>query len=392
MGVAAAPTTYIAVDVGSGLQEEIPFPARLGMPGDLFEVSSNALFVVADRHLYCHKFAGEGWEEIAVPLEGASQLVWARDRLLIGRNDGLLEVQQDSKQVRLLVSSRRQPAATEIDPLWASAVKLFPWSDGRLGMISGEHCLTLNGPGGQWTVRSITNLIMNAAARCFYPGYRFASGNGAEWFLTGPVPHRYLVGFWADDGPAESLLAEPTGFGAGPRGHEPPALQAVRWDWPQSYPLESSCITAGDRQLWVLAPRKVYTQPGPAQEPVNFSDGRDATLFYFESTLRQPLTVPLHLEAERLAEVSPGNGHAVPPQNPFVHSFMEIMQSRLSAEGNAGVFWLETPAGLVLGGPACCGHWLIPRTTLESRFKVQRQMMGRQSNRTATSTESRPPL
>jgi TolB-like protein len=193
-------TTYLAVNPQNGVSEEISFPAKLGVPGDLFEVTSNALFVETGDQLYRFTFQKKIWEEISAPMEGSSQLVWLKDRLFVGRNDGLLTVQPDSKTVQLLVSSRREPPANEIDPLWTPQTRIYPQADGQLGALTEDRCFTFDPDTEHWTIRTMP---LTGTNRHFSLSAAYTSLGGSQWLLTGPVAHRYLVGFWNDNRPAE---------------------------------------------------------------------------------------------------------------------------------------------------------------------------------------------
>lgn len=357
-----AQTTYLAVDPLHGMQEEIAFPDRLGKPGILFEVSSNALFVVAGTHLYAFKFNERKWIELLAPTEGASQLVWLRNRLYIGRNDGLLAMQPETQKITLLVSSRRTPAMNEVDPLWTASTRIFPQADGRLGALAEDHCFTFDPQTEQWSVRP---LPLGGIHQSFKFTADYFSPSGVQRLLTGPIPRRYLVGFW-NDSPMESLLMEETGIFTQP----PPAeklLPALRWDWPKNYPMEHCQITADGKNLWVLAPRKIQ-MPVMNELPFQFTDDRQATLLLFTSGSRQPLLAAVHLPEDMITERPLAFGQPAGLLDPQALGFMSIFD-RLAAHVGNGAFWLKTSEGLVLGGRNYCGHWLIPAAALEEKFK-----------------------
>ena len=368
---------YVAADPRSGVKMEVPFPPSLGVPGDLFDVSSNALFVVADGHLFYHQFARDGWEEIPFTAEGASQMVWAGSRLFIGRNEGLAEVDPMAKTQRLLVSSRRQPPANEIDPFWMPDAKLFRWADDRLGVLSGGRCFSLDVKSGRWFVRGGGNLSFWVTNGLLSSGRWNVTGGGAQCFLPISAFQRDLAGFWNDDNPAQLLLINSDSV-TNHLDRYSKTLQSPRWDWPRPYPLESSYFTGGDQTLWVLAPRKAHRMLALiSEEPLKFSDSRDATLFCFEPAFRQPLAVAVQFEEDTAAEIPMMNGQVTGARNPLSYGFMDF--ARMNGPVNNGRFWLETPDGLVLASPGYSGHWLIPKSELESMFDSQRQKLRQQS-------------
>jgi hypothetical protein len=360
-------TAYLIVNPLRGVQDEILFPDKLGVPGDLFEVAGDALFVEAGGRLFEFKFHGKDWAQIPVPMEGASQLVWLKDRLYVSRKDGLLTVQPDSKTVQQLVSSRREPPANAIDPLWTPQTQIYPQADGKLGALAEDRCFTFDPDTGHWNIR---DMPLTGTNRRFSLGAAFKSPAGAQWLLTGPVAYRCLVGFWDDNLPAESLLMEPTHFFRGTRPGMEKRLQPVRWDWPENFSLESADLFAEGKQLWVLSPRKVWNGFGPSgDEPIQFSDDRQATLFYFEPEFRQPLTVAIRFGS---------NSQTPDPFQPALNDQMYIWKRMTEHLGNPQ-FWMKTPAGLVFGTTSSCGHWLIPAAVLESIFQTQRQKLRQNS-------------
>ncbi len=358
-------TTYLAVNPPKGVEEEIPFPDKFGVADDAFEVSADSLFVNAHGHLYRFKFQDRTWEEIPAPLEGSSKFIWLNGSLFISRSDGLLKVNPDTKAVAIMVSSRRQPALNEIDPLWHDGTWIYGRSDGKLGVLSQDHCFSFDPATEQWDTRT---LLLSGADNYFNRWRLYASAAGGQEFLTGPVAHRYLIGYWNDKRSPESLLKESTSFKVQDPASEQ-RLQPVRWDWPENFPLEPSSIVAEDQKLWVLCPRKVWQQDfSPvSEEPVNFSDDRQATLFCFEPGSRKPLSVPIHFEDTERAVVlkSQINGQPADSLSPRGGGYMGNFASLGRHIGNVK-FWLKTPDGLIFGAPNYCGHWLIPNSTLET--------------------------
>ena len=358
-------TTYLAVDAESGVKEEIPFPDKLGVPSHLFEVTSNALFVEAGGHLYRFKLREKIWDEISAPLEGSTRLIWLNDRLLISRSDGLLSVQPNTKSVQLLVSTRRQPAVNAIDPLWDPGTLIYPQPDGRLGALTETHCFTFDPANEQWKMRAMpfgTNRYPSLFAE-------FSSEAGSQRLLTGPVSHHYLVGFWNGDQPCESLLMEDVPF-TSPFPVDEEVLKSVRWDWPREFSLEPSSIHAADKKLWILCPRKVSEiYHYVLKKPVQFSDDRDATVFYFEPEFRQALSMPVKFQR---------NGANMDPLDPPLRYSFRVSQRWATHLGNFDA-WMKTPSGLVFATTFIGGHWLVPNATLEPIFETQRRELRRAS-------------
>jgi len=381
------PTTYLAVNPQSGAEEEIPFPAKLGEPDAGFEVSPDSLFVSAHGQVYRFKFLEKIWEEISAPVEGGSQFVWLKGNLFASRSDGLLQINPDSKAVEILVSSRRQPAINDIDPLWTGQTRIFLLSDGRLGALSEDRCFSFDPVAKIWN----SQVSPMAGTNNFFSSWtRFTSASGAQRFLTGPLAHWYLLGYWHDGHAPESLLMEtaPWKMPAHPREK---LLQPMRWDWPENFPLEPSSILADEQALWVLCPRKTYqNQMFPqAREPVKFSDARQATLFHFDSESRAPQSVPIHFESNSKIVIPIVNGQPVDMLSPMAGGYLGIQERIVSHEGNT-VFWLKTPDGFIFGAPKYCGHWLIPNAALQTKLDAQRALLRQQSKTTNAVELSKP--
>ena len=142
------------------------------------------------------------------------------------------------------------------------------------------------------------------------------------------------------------------------------------WQWPEPFRMElpafhvPNFFMEGD-DLWALQPRKVAPLFGrPAEEPVAFSDARNATLFHFVRGLRQPLAVPLRFEREG-QPVDPLVAHGALP-------------------GNA--IWLVTDLGVVVStGDSELGHWFIPKSVLDRRWEAFRKSAQAEAGLPATS-------
>lgn len=363
---AVGPFSFLGIDPPHGVREEIVFPEGMGRPGKLFEVSDQALWGEAGGRLCEYSFARKRWREMPVPMEGATKLVWLKDRLFIGRNDGLQVFVPGDNKVEVLVSDRRTPAVNAIDALWSARARIFALADGRLGVLAAEDFLTFDPATAAWMKVPLplsgTNGFYKLTADYFSPA-------GAQRLLTGPFTRRYLIGFW--DNEVESLLMEETTMPLKPPAAEK-LLPPLRWNWPHKYPLEHSQMVAAEtNQLWVLVPRRLGLM-SPNPEPVKFSDARDATLFCFTPTAREPLSVAVRLPMDGVVNRAKVNGQYADVLDPHNFGFMDIFMRLQRHEGNMA-FWLRVPGGLVFGGPNYNGHWFIGDAVLEQAFAVQRK-------------------
>jgi hypothetical protein len=359
-------TTYLAVDPKSGVTEEIPFPKELGTPSLMFEVSSNTLFVEAGGHLYGFKFADRAWNEISAPVEGSTRLVWLKNRLFISRGDGLIAVNPETKSIQVLASSRRKPPENAVDSLWEQNTLIFARADGRLGALTGTGCFAFDPATEHWSFRPMlpgTNGYPSLSAK-------YSSTAGALWLLSGSQVRHYLVGFWNDDEPCQSLLMEEVPFKAGfPINEE--LLKPVRWEWPREFSLEPAAVHAEDNKLWVLCPRTIPDWYGYVlKKPVQFADNRDATVFYFEPEFRNAIAVPVKFEI---------SNRSMDPFVPPALGMPRTAQRWPEQVGNID-FWVKTPAGLVFVNPRIGGHWLIPDSALQPKLEAKRRELRNSSN------------
>lgn len=349
-------TSYLHVDPVNGVREEIPFPGSFGVPGDQFEVNSNALFVEANGHLFQFGFGDRQWSQIPVPMEGSSQMAWVKDRLYIARDDGLVALEPASGTVQVLASSRRQPPINQIDALWQSPAWIAARSQARLTVVTKSRCLDLEPASGQWEIRPAPPINCGI----------LASGDGTVLQLGETGFQRFLVGFADDDTPFQPLISQ--------RSRDYPAMSAAAmhepygagcWDWPSDYSLRDADIAGGDRGLWILSLRKVWNlmhQTG--EEPVRFSDARQATLFRFEPGSRKPLTIGIQFD------------HCSGDLAPFRPPFDQTMQDaiRIPHHRPNPHYWLKTDSGLILGTPSCQGHWVITYASLAPDLQAQRKL------------------
>ncbi len=353
--------SYLSVDPEKGVSMEIPFPTERGGVGSIFEVSPKALFVESGGHLLRYRFSEKTWDEIPAPLKGASQMIWAADRLFISREDGLIAVQPDSKTVQVLVSSRRRPPANDIDSQWPSGTTIYSRADGKLGALAGDKCFTFDPATQTWKIRSLPARGTNSIY-AIRGGY--TSLGGAQCLIGGVYTRQYLVAFWNDDSPFQSLLMQKV------RTYSSiDRFESTRWDWPEEFPLEMSDVSSEDQNLEILCPRFISNSSLQLLEPIKFSDNRQATLFRFEPESRQPLSAAIHFEITDQSK------------DPFtkLSGGERTRYIQWYRRGNMDC-WIKSPTGFIFTIPPTVGHWFIPNASLKSVFDAQRQELRKPSN------------
>ena len=369
------PVAFVSADPDTGASEAIPFPGKLGRP-DGFEVAGDSLYVSVQNHLERYRFRERTWDRIPVPMESGAQVFNLNGRLYLATSDSLLEVTPDSGAVQVLVSARRTPPANGMDSVWQSGSRLYRRGETTLGVIITNHFFSFETESRRWKEYPFPA----GRSRCLF--VPFFSDAGVQVLLTGGVKKRHVVGFWNDAAVTESLLEHNSQNGPFPDPKLDQALGPSRWDWPPGFELEASHILADGKILWILNPRKVWTElfSNRNQEPVAFSDDRQATLFCFEPEFRQPLTVPVRFEKD---------GQPVDPFDPRLGKFpFPGLWERLSHGENNVPYWLDTPAGLLLSSPALGGHWLISKAALEARLREQRDALRRNNVSSPTPTNA----
>lgn len=352
-----APTLCISVDPQTGSCEEIPFPESMGRPDDNLEVTSDALYVSVQDHIARYRFRTSTWDTVPVPLEGGAQLLAVGDRVYLANATTILELNPATQGTRVLASARRQPSLNDLDVLLNSSPHLYARSDGNLGIMVSDHLFS-------W---SLTSQILNAIS-VVPPGVGrafktpFFSPDAVMFRTEDFMRKTQLIAFWNNE-PGMELLLEGMHSGPGPQfqpGNRINPMVKPRWEWPAGFALDASCILAEGTNLWVLSPRKVWNPMGISfEQPVNFSDARQATLFRFEANSLKPLSVPLAFEPA-----------SIEPFDPF-HGGYSFLSFRAYGRGEYP-FWLQTPAGLLFSAPALGGHWLIPKAALDSRLGTLR--------------------
>ena len=343
---------FVCIDPLTGTADEIRFPENFGSPLDNFAVANDSIFVTAGNHLYRGNLRDKTWK-LEVSAEIAGRPFFTKGRLFLAREDGLMEVESNS--VRLLVSARRQPPENDIDPLWNSQVRVHARADGTLACLSENACFDLDPAAGSWNIRPSP-----FGTNSNYFSFRFPmlSSGASLWLWSGPVQRLYVVGYWSGNSPAESLLMATRMSGGNlPRAEQ--RLQPARWDWPEGFSLEGAQIFAENKSLWVLCPRKEWQPYGPVyNEPVIFSDNRQATILHFGPESRRPSSLAVHLE---------NNGRTAEPFNPNEGGFRTIFDLR----PGGSFFWIKTAEGLVIGASGYPGHWLIPASVLKTKLAAE---------------------
>jgi len=136
-----------------------------------------------------------------VPLEERAGITALNGRLYLSTGTGLLELDPESGEVQVLVSSRRRPAAQELDELWDASARLFARSDGHLGLHVTNHLFDFDPAGRMWSgVEALPGPIP-------YTRSLFFSGEGVFWLLgSGHHQVRQLLVYWSGKPTSELLL------------------------------------------------------------------------------------------------------------------------------------------------------------------------------------------
>ena len=356
--------SYVAIDPQTGRCElDIPLPEKLGTPGSI-EVTDESLFATVHNGLARYRFKQKSWETIPVPLGTGGRIYLLNGRLYLATQDSLLEVNADSAEVRILVSSRRQPAANEMDSLWTSRPRIvYPRSDGKLGVLVESNLFTLTPANGAW--RKILYLPIKRPETI-----PFFSPDGIQLLLIGSsLPHCVLT---IENNSTEShtLLTHYH------QTQSDPDLEKLapppRWDWPQPYHLNFCSILSEGENLWLLNPRRGIDYRS------GFTDDRHATLLRFKPGSRQALCIPIRFEK------------AGQPFDPFDASHVTFYLARGGPVAIArNIFWLDVPQGFIFGIPGSAGHWFVPKETLETRLP-DLQKSSRNNAETNAQAESLP--
>lgn len=346
---AVAPLFCVSTDPATGQCQGFPFPQSLSNAENSFDVSPEAIYVGAQDHLARYRFASRTWDQLPVPIEGCGQILALGSRVFLANSSTLLELDPRTRATKILASARRRPPVNVVDTMFDTDLHLYAGSDGQLGVIASNQFLAYAPDSEAWS--EVTRIT-----EPFTFKFPFVTPDGVVLRLNDAASaKRRLVGFW-NNSPGMDLLLEQSYM---PMLHAPAAktTRTARWDWPAGFDLGASRIAVKTNALWILAPRKIYPGFSP-QEPVKFSDARQATLFCFESGLRAPLSVPVALEPI-----------GIDPFDALKGGY--FVASQLGRHYDIP-FWIDTPAGLVLSTPKLQGHWLIPWAALEQRLALLR--------------------
>ena len=122
-------TSFVSVDANTGASREIAFPTTITLPFSandrVFDFSADSLFVGDKDKNYRYRFDRAEWSRLLFPMERALQLVALNSRVYISTAVNLLELDPDSRVVRVLASSRRLPPENEMDTNWDQRVPVF---------------------------------------------------------------------------------------------------------------------------------------------------------------------------------------------------------------------------------------------------------------------------
>ncbi len=360
---------FVEVDPLRGVTQEIPFPEPRGFPGAFLVSGENLLASVTDK-IECYSFRDRTWNTLPIALEGAAEILEMKGHRYLATKESLLELKPDLRSADILASSRRQPPKHELDSLWGNRRLLVAGVNGKLGLIVTNRL---------WIYDPASGFLTNSPAVPVPGNYTIASFSWDDgWLvsLTGQsMLPRHLLAFSENATNFESMVQQRVVYQGRRFG---PALvkqlSPPKWDWPEDFPMEETLLAVEGRALWALNPRKFSNSdfPGEADEPMTFTDDRDATLFRFESEFRLPLALRVRFEA---------NDQGI---NPFLAR--EAGFSRGSWVKPNMQFWLPTPQGLVLAVPKAVGHWLIAQSILETKLAAQRT--GRRAKASATGLPS----
>lgn len=338
--------SFAAIDLKSGMYDEIPVPPQFGKALRAFEVTQDSVLVAIDDHIHQYSLRDKTWETLPASIANITRVLLLNGNLYVGTAEGLFDVDPHSANLQVLVSARRQPAANDLDSIWNANPQIF-LRDGKLTVFCDNNCFSFSPDTRSWAhvapippVSGLTRALACDDATLFWMGtapHIFASWNHAtnvEFLLDRHLFQRY----W-------DLHMK--------------TIPPTRWQWPAKYPLEHSLITERDNAIWVLTPRTICARPSEVPEPVTFKDSRQATLFCFDRQLDHPLATPVRFEK--------------------VHKPVDPLESRMGGDGwgcspiyRKDVFLLSAPSGIVLAVPRLNGHWLFPKSTLDSRLNTLR--------------------
>jgi hypothetical protein len=135
-----APPLFLEVDPDTGAQRVIDFPARLGYPdpgqGNMgllrrsrcFEVTRDSLYVSVQNRIQRYRLKEAVWEELPVPMEAGGTISACHGSLYVNTASSILKVDPESKETKILASTRRRPTVNFMDELPGYS-GVYPWPE-----------------------------------------------------------------------------------------------------------------------------------------------------------------------------------------------------------------------------------------------------------------------
>jgi hypothetical protein len=366
-------TSFVSVDPKTGASKEIAFPEYAYSAYDrTFDFSADSLYVGGRDKIYRYRFGPATWEAIPVPIERAVQLVVLSGRVYISTAVNLLELDPDSRNVRIIASSRRRPTENQLDSHWDQRLGVYARADGKLGaVIGGLASADFDPVSSAW--ENFTDIPAYRSEPSQWLTLLFSPGGALELLSGSPSkPHR-LLAFWNNYSTPATLLADTKWEMQCPDTNL--TAMAPRWEWPKEFDLDTCFLLGDGKSLWALAPRKLHLGLGQELEKVQFSDNRQATLLHFLPDFRAPFSTPMRFQ---------NSNPAVDPLD-YEQSGLQPHFSRgFGTPLNRNMVMLDTPENVVLGVPNVMGLWRFPKSGLEARFSAQSESL-RIKARAATS-------
>ncbi len=357
---------FVLVGAKSGGNQEIPFPddpdARLT---HFYDFSTNSIYVACRDKVSRYRLDRHEWEDTPIPADQILRMTVLNGRVYVTTKVNLFELDPETRNLRIIASSRRQPPESEMDTLWDDLPSLFPRADNRLGAVTSDFRFFRFDPNtGAWA-RGPEKAMPKMGDRGMQWRFWYYSPSGPLLMISGLVSRLHRLLEFPDDGDFFTLLADRK-WEKRARITNSPVDSVLtdlvpKWDWPDDFDLDTSVVVGDQTSLWVFSPRTDRDGQGNPTDNPEFSDEREATLFHFVPDRRDPFSVPIRLQ-ENILGVNPlagRSGNISPP------AAMIGMPTRT-------VFSFEAPDSLVFVVPRVLGQWRIPKTSLEARFAVQR--------------------
>ncbi len=127
----------------TGGWELIEYPAIAGSenyaPPQFSETWGGTLFVSGPTFLRTLKLGQHSWETFSVPWQKTPYLSLANGRLFAATDESIFEIAEGGRQISVLASCRRRPAASVLDSLdQLENARIFPAPDGSLCVSAGK--------------------------------------------------------------------------------------------------------------------------------------------------------------------------------------------------------------------------------------------------------------